>query len=55
MEVKKNNHLYSIIEKKNIWSIKQETPKFSVSLNIPKEICKTADETKQYILENKLF
>ncbi len=56
MEIVKGDTVYKISESSKTWTLKKERDKLSVSFNVPKELCKTEQELREYVLSNsKLF
>ncbi len=53
--IKKNDKTYNITECIGKWVIKSASGKLSVSFDVSKEICKTEDELRNYILSNEMF
>lgn len=55
MDIIKNGSIYTATESKNKWKVSKDSGKLTVSVDIPKEICKTPDELREYVLSNDLF
>lgn len=55
MKIEKDEHIYTITETPNTWSIKTDFSKLDISYSVPKEICKTTEDIKKYIAENDIF
>lgn len=56
MEIIKGDTVYKVSENSKNWTVKKESDKLSVSFNVSKELCKTAQELREYVLSNsKLF
>lgn len=52
MEIVKGNTVYKISESSKTWTVKKESDKLSVSFNVSKELCKTEQELREYVLSN---
>lgn len=50
--IEKNGKDYTATEHKDKWTVKKESDKLSVSFNVSKELCKTAQELREYVLSN---
>lgn len=50
--IEKNGKTYTAKEYKDKWTVKKESDKFSVSYNVSKELCKTEQELREYVLSN---
>lgn len=55
MIIEKNGTIYIATEFIDKWTVKAETGKLLVAYNVSKELCRTADELREYILQNELF
>ncbi len=55
MIIVKGNSAYIILESSSKWTVKKESEKFSIAFDISKEICKTEDDLREYVLSNELF
>ncbi len=55
MIILKNDYKYIVKESTSKWIVEKKSDKLSVVFDISKEICKTEDELKKYILSNDLF
>lgn len=55
MEVMKNGKIYEINETAKQWNVKLIVSKVNTVFNVPKEICETFEDLKNYIAENDLF
>lgn len=53
--VQKNDKTYTVKECKNHWNISTEIGKLSVSYQVPKDMCATFEELKQYIESENMF
>ncbi len=52
MLIEKNGKTYIVTEASNKWTVKSDDGKLSVSFEVPKELCPTADELREYVLKN---
>lgn len=52
MEITKDDNTYRIKENEKSWTVEKESDKLSVSFNVPKNICKSEQELRNYILSN---
>lgn len=52
MEIIKGDTVYRISESPKTWTVKKESDKLSVSFNVSKELCKTEQELREYVLSN---
>ena len=52
MIIEESGKAYTITECRDKWVIKNESGKLSVSFDIPKELCATIDELREYVLSN---
>lgn len=55
MNITKNNQIYKITENDNNWVAKLEYGNLQATFDIPKNMCKTFDELKEYILSSEIF
>lgn len=56
MEIVKGDTVYKVSESLKNWTIKKENDKLSVSFNVSKELCKTEQELREYVLsDNEIF
>lgn len=55
MEIRKGNKLYNISEHNNKWSVTSVDNKLTISIDVSKKLCQTAEELHKYILINELF
>lgn len=55
MIITKDDKTYAVKESAAKWTISTESGKLAVSYDVSKEICKTADELREYVLNNELF
>lgn len=53
--VRKNDKIYIVKECKNHWSISTTIEQLSISYQVPKDMCATFEELKQYIENENLF
>lgn len=47
-----NSEDYIVTESRNIWRLKAQTGKLSIAFEIPKELCATVDELREYVSNN---
>lgn len=52
MVIEKNGKAYTVTESRDKWTVKAESGKLSVAFDISKELCFTADELREYVLNN---
>lgn len=52
MLIEKNGVKYTITENINKWTVSSGSGSVSVAYEVPKDICKTEKEIKEYILSN---
>lgn len=52
MEITKGDTVYKVSENSKNWTVKKESDKLSVSFNVSKELCKTEQELREYVLSN---
>lgn len=55
MVIEKQNKSYTVNECKNHWTVKHSVSGLSVSYKIEKDLCKTKDELRNYVLSNEMF
>ena len=55
MIIEKNGKAYTVTELSNKCTVKAENGKLSVAFDISKELCSTADELREYVLQNDMF
>ncbi len=55
MNIAKGNKIYNITEHINKWIVKSASGKLSISFDVSKELCKTEDELREYVLSNEMF
>lgn len=56
MKIMKGDTVYNVSENSKSWIVKKESDKLSVSFDISKELCKTEQELREYVLsDNELF
>ena len=55
MYITKNGKEYSVTEYRDKWTIKSDSGKLSVAFDVSKNICKTSEELREYVLKNDLF
>ena len=52
MVIEKNGKAYTVTEYRDKWTVKAESGKLSVAFDVSKELCSTADELREYVLNN---
>lgn len=52
MVIEKNGKYYTATETSSKWTVKTENGKVSVFFEVPKDLCKTEDELREYVLTN---
>lgn len=52
MVIEKNDKAYTVTESRDKWTVKTESGKLSVAFDVSKELCSTADELREYVLNN---
>lgn len=55
MYITKNEKNYSVNEHRDKWTVKADGGKLSVAFDVSKNICKTFEELREYVLKNDLF
>lgn len=55
MFIQKDGKNYAVRESSKKWTVSTEIDKLTVSYDISKDICSTAEELCEYILEEDLF
>ena len=55
MTIAKENTVYTVTESTDKWKVSNDSGKLSFSVDIPKELCKTWDELREYVLSNNIF
>ncbi len=55
MVIEKNGKIYTVAELKDKWKVENKNSKLSVAFDVSKELCSTADELREYVLNNDLF
>ena len=55
MTVEKNGKLYEVYERKTIWSVILKSGALTVNIQVPKDICVTFEEVKEYIQKDDMF
>lgn len=55
MLITKNNKVYNVKETSTKWVVSTESGKISIAYDIPKDICKTAEDLQRYVANNDLF
>lgn len=53
--IEKNGKEYVFVEFSTKWVIKTKENGVSISYDVPKEICHTVDDLKEYVLKNEIF
>ena len=53
--IEKNGKAYVVTECKDKWTVKSDCGTVSVSVNVPKNICGTENEIREYVLTEDLF
>lgn len=52
MEIIKGDTVYRVSESSNKWTVKRDSGKLSVSFDVSKELCRTEQELREYVLSN---
>ena len=52
MVIEKNSKAYTVTEHRDKWTVSAESGKLSVAFDVSKELCPTADELREYVLNN---
>ena len=55
MTVEKNGKQYEVYERKTIWSVILKSGALTVNIQVPKDICATFEEVKEYIQKDDMF
>lgn len=55
MYITKNGKEYSVTEYRDKWTVKSDSDKLSVAFDVSKNICKTSEELRKYVLKSDLF
>ena len=55
MVIKKNEKVYTVTENKSTWTVKADSGKLSVAFSVSKELCKTSEALKEYVLSEEAF
>ena len=55
MTIVKGDSVYIVTESSAKWMVKKDGEKLFVSFDVPKELCKTEGELREYVLSNDLF
>lgn len=55
MIIVKNGKAYTITESRDKWTVKAESGKLSVTFDVSKELCPTADALRVYVNNNSIF
>ena len=56
MVIEKNGKVYTVTESSAKWTVEAENGKLAVVVEVPKDLCKTEAELREYVLsEDKLF
>lgn len=55
MIIEKNGKTYTVTESRDKWKVSADSGKLALSVDVPKEICKTTDDLRNYIMNNNLF
>ena len=55
MEILKGESAYTVTELKGKWRVSKDSDKLSISVDVPKELCNTWDELREYVLSTDLF
>lgn len=55
MEILKGDSAYKVTELKGKWRVSKDSDKLSLSVDVPKELCNTWDELREYVLSTDLF
>ena len=55
MTIVKGDSVYIVTELRDKWKVSKDSGKLSLSVDVPKELCKTEDELREYVLSNDLF
>lgn len=52
MEITKGDTVYEVSENSKNWTVRKKSEKLSISFNVSKELCKTEQELREYVLSN---
>lgn len=55
MIIEKNGKIYTVAETNSKWSLKSDSGKISIVYDVPKEMCKSEEELRDYVLTNDVF
>lgn len=55
MIIQKGSSFYIVTESKNKWKVTKDSGRLSLSVDVPKDLCKDEEELRKYVLTNKLF
>lgn len=55
MTIAKGDSIYTVTESRDKWKVSKGSGKLTISVDVPKELCKTGDELREYVLSNDLF
>ena len=55
MNIIKGDSVYTVTESRDKWKVSKDSGKLSLSVDVSKELCKTWDELREYVLSNDLF
>ena len=55
MQITKNGKEYSVSEYRDKWTVNTNSSKLPVAIDESKNICKTSEELREYVLKNDLF
>ena len=55
MVIQKGEAAYFVRESEKKWTLKKEIGKITVSYSVPKTVCSTFDDLREYVLTNDIF
>lgn len=53
--IKKGDTVFTVLEFANKWKVNADNGRITLEYNVPKELCATFDELRDYILSNDIF
>lgn len=55
MVIEKNGKVYTVKESDKKWTVSTESGKLAVSYDVSKELCGSAEQLQEYVMNNDLF
>ena len=55
MTITKGDSVYIVTELRDKWKVSKGSGKLSLSIDVPKDLCKDENELREYVLSSDLF